>query len=383
MKKLNSAKLAFIMFSAMTVACVSGSIGGTLAWYAYSTRANVSYSGTSVSETALLQIGICSDVPLTGMPASVSSVTYAGDTNYYYFSDPGRGLTYDVIAKYLSKKGFATNELQPTTSGSYVTGSTQDDFGLKQSPNELVHGNTTPALTRDYLTIPFVFRISTGNPDEYFDNKELWLSKAVARASTTSPTSEVYKAIRVFVDRDSRNYGSDFILNPSANAKGETRVGGVLNIARDDYYDYDSNGEILYGEYDSSALGLRSNSIYSGADVLDDVNGVGKNEASTFVAKHNPNAKYYTNLSSAANDALFGHAEYEAISSIAPIRDSYDNLTNSDPLNPSSVCMTRADDHHLARVNVTVYLEGWDFSVVDKEIAHSFDLGLTFEMSRL
>ena len=384
MKKLNSAKLAFIMFSAMTVACVSGSIGGTLAWYAYSTRANVSYSGTSVSETALLQIGICSDEALTGMPASISSVTYAGDSDhYYYFSEPGKGMTYDIIAKYLSKKGFATNELDPTTSGSYVTGNDQDDFGLKQAPNEIVHGNTIEAFKYEYVSIPFVFRVQGENSGSYIDNIELWLSNAVARASSTNPASEVYKAIRVFVDRDSRNYDSDFILNPSATQKGKTRVGGVLNRQRDDYFDYDGNGEILYGEYDNAALDLISASGYSGASVVDDVNGTGKTEPSTFVAKHNPGAKYYTNLSSQENDALFKHADYESISSIAPARDSYDRLTNVDPLNPSSVCKTRADDNHLARVNVVVYLEGWDFSVVDKERSHSFDLGLTFEMSRL
>ena len=382
MKKLSSAKTAFILFAIMTAASVSGAVSSSLAWYAYSTRALVSYSGTSVSDVSLLQIGICSDVVVPDMPSTVTHITYTGDTNHYYFSDSGKGLTYDIITKYLSLKGFATNELNPTTSGSFASTNTQDDFSLKKSPNELVHGNSIAAEKGDYLTIPLVFRIQ-GEGDSFFDDKELWLTKAVARASSGYADSEVYKALRLFVDRDSRNYSTDFIFNPSATNRGETRVGGLLNISRDEYYDFDSNGEIIYGEYDPAALDLISANPYSGANVVHDVNGVGNTEPSTFVAKHYQNTKYYTNFYSSANNALFGHAEYESISSIAPARDTQDHLTNVDPYNPTSVCKTRADDHHLARVNLTVWLEGWDFSVVDKEISHGFDLGLTFEMSSL
>ena len=382
MKKFSTAKTAFALLSMMTFASASGAIGGTLAWYAYSTRALVSYSGTSVSETSLLQIGICSDAMISDFPSTIEEVTFAGDGNYYYFSESGKGLTYDIISKYLTKKGFATNELEPTTSGSFVTGSDQDAFALKQAPNEIVHGNAIEAGKKDYVKIPFVFRVKGAEENQYYDDVELWLTKTIARASS-SEDGEVYKAIRLFVDRDSRNYGTDFILNPSANAIGKTKVGGVLNRAHDNYYDYDNEGEILYGEYDAAALDLISDAGYAGADEIIDVNGVGDDEPSTFVAKHRPGIKYYSDLSSVANEALFKHAEYECMSSIAPIRDSHDYIANADPSNPTSVCKTRSDDNHLARVTMTIYLEGWDFSVVDKEIKHSFDLGLTFEMSRL
>ena len=381
MKKLNSAKASFILFGIMTFACVSGSISSTLAWYAYSTRALVSYSGTSVSETAMLQIGICSDVVID-MPSSVSHVTFGGDSNHYYFSTSGRGMTYDIIANYLSAKSFATNELEPTTSGKFNTGSDQDSFSLKQAPSSLSPGNDIAAKKSTYLTIPLVFRVQGEDPSGtiYLDGKELWLSKAVARASS-SGDGEVYKAIRIFVDRDSRNYASDYIVNPSASAKGQTRVGGLLNIARDDFYDYEGPSEILFGEYKDEALGLLSANGYAGANIVHDVNGVGDDDPSTFVAKHHQGTRYYPNLSD--YEAYFEHASYESISSIAPYRDEHDNIANVDPYNPTSVCKTRADDNHLARVNLTVYLEGWDFSVIDKEIAHSFDLGLTFEMARI
>ena len=368
----------------MTVACAAGSIGSTLAWYAYSVRALVAYSGTSVASTKNLQIGIASDVKITNMPSTVQEVTFEDDyddveekySNYYYFATAGTGLTYDIIAKYLTEKGFATNEIVPTTSSSYTTGSSS--FALKKSPNQSVHGNVTPADKNSYLTIPFVFRIINEN-NQYVGNQELWLSNAVARANGERD-GNIYKAIRIFVDRNNTLYpDGDFIFNPSASASGKTRVGGVLNFAGNSYYDYDNNGEVLYGEFDDAALDDISDVGYNGDDVLCDVNGAGYNKITTFTAKHCPGVKYYETL----NDNLFGHAEYKSLSDIAPARDELDYISNADENHPTSVCKTDSTNHNLARVDMTVYLEGWDFSVIDDEQKHKFDLGLTFEISRV
>lgn len=377
MKKFNTAKITFALLGIMTAACAVGSIGSTLAWYAYTVRANVSYSGTSVASTKNLQIGIASDVHLENMPNSISEVKFTGDPIYYYFATTGTGLTYDVISKYLSAKNFATNELEPTTSGSYATG--DSTLILKKAPNQSVHGNVTPAETKNYLTIPFVFRIIDEN-ENYVSGQELWLSNAIARANT-STDGQIYKAIRVYVDRDNTIYpDGDFIFNPSATQAGRTRVGGLLHLTDHGYYDFDNNGEILYGEYDQAALNDISTDGYEGEDVLHDVNGTGnETKATTFTAKHYPHIKYYSSL----NDNLFGHAEYKSLSDIAPARDEHDYISNADENHPTSVCKTDPNNHNLARVDMTVWLEGWDFSVIDEEQKHKFDLGLTFEISRV
>ena len=36
--------------------------------------------------------------------------------------------------------------------------------------------------------------------------------------------------------------------------------------------------------------------------------------------------------------------------------------------------------NYLARVTLTIWLEGWDHSVIDEEIDHSFNLGIQFEI---
>ena len=385
MKKFNTAKLTFALLGIMTVACATGSIGSTLAWYAYSTRAIAAYSGTSVASTKNLQIGIASDVQLDNIPNTIQEVVFQDQydsnsgqfSNYYYFATTGTGLTYDFIAKYLTAKGFATNEMEPTTSGSYTTGS--GDLSLKKSPNQSIHGNVTPAEKKNYLTIPFVFRIMNES-NEYVANQELWLSNAIARANS-SGDGNMYKAIRVFVDRDNTIYpDGDFIFNPSATQAGRTRVGGLLNLNNQGYFDFDHSGEVLYGEFDQAALNDISDAGYEGEDVLYDVNGSGNTtRASTFTARHYPHIKYYSSL----NDNLFGHAEYKSLSDIAPVRDELDYISNADENHPTSVCKTDPNNHNLARVDMTIWLEGWDFSVIDEEQRHKFDLGLTFEISRV
>ena len=60
MKKSKPAKLLLGVLGLATFASLVGTVSGTLAWYAYSTRATISYSGTSVNNTVQLQIGIAS-----------------------------------------------------------------------------------------------------------------------------------------------------------------------------------------------------------------------------------------------------------------------------------------------------------------------------------
>ena len=50
----------------LTFATLVGSISGSLAWWAYSTRVSVSYQGTSVNTSEQLQIGLKLDANVFG-----------------------------------------------------------------------------------------------------------------------------------------------------------------------------------------------------------------------------------------------------------------------------------------------------------------------------
>lgn len=383
MKKFSLIKVVLGLLGVLTCMSTAGAISATLAWYAYVTRATLSYSGTSVNSTIQLQVGICSDHQVDGMPSGVTLKQYDGDDNYYYFAKPGSGLGASIITAYLSTTTHATNSLQAVTSGSYAYG---DSLHLWRSPNEVVHGHTMNAGDSQYVHLPLVFRVlqsDTPSEDDYVDGAELWLTGATARASEGEGVDgQIYKAIRTFVDRDDSVYGSgcDYILNPSANGgASSTTVGGILDLSGDKYFDFEGDHEIIFGEYES--IGGISGSGYTGADEFYDINGTGIDDRrTTFTAKHYPNIKYYSNY----NSCVFKTAAYETIASISPTRDPVDGLSNADPLHPTSICTTAdAADHYLGRVNFTIYLEGWDHSVIDDEVDHKFDLGLTFEINRV
>ncbi len=411
MKKTNRAKLLFAFLGIATFASLVGTVSGSLAWYAYSARASLSYSGTSVTNTVQLQIGIASPEKVLSVEeirtqnaqiiadnpdisteeierlqfiedqfvdfwSAMQETKWDGDDNYYYFAPFGSGLESSFINAYLYSNGYATNSLVPVTSGAYSRG---DDFSLKLSPT--VSGSNSRLADKGYFAyIPFAFRVmrsNTADSNSYVEGSELWLTDAQVRASSSN-TSNIHKAVRMFINRGN-DYEDDFIMNPSAANAGNTTVAGALNIAKDDYYDYDDDGnEIIYGEYDAID-GRKTN--YDGADEIADINGTGKTEIDTFTAKHRPGINYYENY----NNCVFKTAEYESLSSIAPGKDEISGrLYNKDGNHPTSVCKTAgAEGHYLGRVDFTIYLEGWDHSVIDEELSHYFDLGLTFEINKL
>ena len=379
MKKFNPTKLLFGVIGIATFASLAGTISGTLAWYAYSTRASLSYTGTSIEQTAQLQIGVVSPIEIEFAPSDkmTKDESISDSTHHYYFAPIGSGLTSVALNKYLSANGHASNFLIPVTSGSYSRG---EPFSLKYAPNldTGVIDNSDPAGNDYFSYIQFVFRIAKSAyaaVPEYVDDKELWLTGAEAHASYTDNGS-VFKALRIYFDR-SDDYEDDFIFNPSAASAGQTKVGGLLNLGNSGYYDYtDENREILYGEY-TNDVGLSVDG-YDGADEIDDVNGTNSTFLNSFTAKHKPGIKYYTDLSSCGIKT----ASYESLSSIAP-NTSNGILENYDEEHPTSICKTKASDNHLARVNMAIWLEGWDFSVVDEEQDHLFDVGLTFEINKV
>ena len=381
MKKFNPAKLLFGFLGLATFASLVGTVSGSLAWYAYSTRASLSYTGTSVERTAQLQIGVVSSVQIDYSGTSMAEdETLRGAGEYYYFAPIGVGLSSSVINTYLEKNGYATNYLIPTTSGAYTRG---DAFSLKKAPN-IDTGfikNDALAPQTNYASIKFVFRIAESAYSAttgYVGNQDIWLTDSTTQASAGNSTN-VYKALRIYINRDDSQYADDFIFNPSSASAsaGQTKVGGLLDIGGDGYYDYGATGEILYGECDDYNVG-KSDTAYDGVEELIDINGSNSSELDTFTAKHKNGVKYYNSLNSNGVKT----AAYETLATIAPKKvDGV--LSNNDPDHPTSVCKTAATGSKLARVDMTIYLEGWDFSAIDKEVNHLFDLGLTFEINKV
>ena len=395
MKKLKPA-LVFSFLGIATFASLVGTVSGTLAWYAYNSRVTLSYSGTSVENSVQLQIGLaCAhEMEADGsdeMDDFLATMETPEVINgvYYYFAPMGYGLSSSVINAYLKTFGYATNELEPITSG-YYDPQVHNSFAPKAAPKAENPSLIEDAKQKNYLKLPFIFRASKSksNVADYIEGAEVWLTDAKGAASSVND-GNVYKAMRLFFDRNNTDYTTDFIVNPDANAAGETKVGGLLDLSMDGYYDFDGTKEAIYGEWDKTALADPTtllNEPYeapAGGAPYYDLNGTGNtvDSGNTFNARHHEYVQYYDYAD--INNIPFRTAKYESLSSVKPIRDPSTGKLSNPEGKVTSVCVTKgAAMKYIGQVDAYIWLEGWDFNVVDKEQHHAFDMGLTFEINK-
>ena len=414
MKKANSRNIVLGMLGIATVLSIGGAVSSTLAWYAYATRAALLYSGTSVFDNGQLEIGVKSSNQISELVGLGMKEETHGDS-YYYFAPAGEGLSSTYMNAYLSARGYASDTLMPVTSGRFDReDSNCNTHHLLTAPNSEVRNpdathNLAPIATYSQITFAFkTFRTNAGGERVYVSGQELWLTYVQTRASQTS-SGNVVKAMRMYINRDETYYGANngFIFNPSVEASGATKVGGLLNLGYDETYDFDDNGgydetydfddngEIIYGDYSiksGAADDGASNAPYAGEDLIWDVNNKWdweskpnneqnqKDFADTFTATHSPSAsKYYANL----DNLDIKTAKYLGTDDVVQTKDNNGILANPEG-KKTSVCKTGGESvGYIGEFDATIYLEGWDFSVIDEEQSHKFDFQLRFETNRI
>ena len=373
MKKADPKKFVVGLLGFCTVAAIGGAVSSSLAWYAYATRATLMYSGTSVFDNGQLQIGVRSDIPVPTL-VNAGMIEEQQNGSYYYFAPAGEGLSSDYLSLYLDAIGYASNELQPVTSGQFnPADANHNSFALLTAPNsEVPHpvAANNPASVKHYSQITFAFKVFTTNDNsqiEYLPNKELWITYVQTRASQDS-TGQVSKALRMYIHRDETIYGTNngFIFNPSVEESGETKVGGLLNLGYDQYYDFDDNGEIVYGDYsiiNGTDSGI-SEGPYTGEEKISDVNNKWewdekeateqniKDFADTFTAIHSPYApKYYANL----NKLDIKTAKYQGTNYTVQVKEN-GVLANPEG-KKTSVCVTGGESvGYIGEFDATIYL---------------------------
>ena len=410
MKKINPLKLTIGILGLASIASLVGSISGTIAWYAFSTRALISYTGTSVQSTTQLQIGIKSDVEVdfTTNAELIEHITFNDDIYYDDVNDPGHtntlyhyhyyfmkvgsgGLPAAIINDYLSTKGYATNVLEPLSSYAYNTG---EDINLRNRPvTNNPNAAKTAAEKTKYVEIPFVFRVLSANTQSlsYVSAHDIFLSSATAIAAPnlegSTANNYIHNSIRLYIDRTN---GDNYIFNPSSKTDGSDKVAGVLNLTGggtgNGFYDFDNNPasptylqEYLYGDYEWKEGKNWSNSLsepLSQNSGLVDVNSTGNSTIeTTFTSRHYKGVKYFADL----NSCIVPHcANYLGTDTVYPTKNAQTGNFESN----YAVCKTGgAADHYLGTFNMKIYLEGWDHSVVDSQLQNKFYLGLTFEIN--
>ena len=372
MKKDRKVTLGLLGGALLTVVSLLSATAGSLAWYAYSRSVLFSYVGTSVQSSLLLNMGLVdNDNCITDATITREGlVRETHGTDSIVFTQSKNGLELNVIQEYLRNSHHAVNMLFPVTTKDRAIDATSGII-LYKSPEYGDTGILTRAGTNEFVELPFVFKIADES-HHALPNKEVWLTESITRTNGEN----IDQAVRIFIENSQRK----FLVKPaeSATQTGETKVGGLLDLDGDGTYDYDKlhgGDEYFYGENDGT---IQNNTSYYDVPFdtapFDNVNGVTDEVASTFYAKHNEGAK--TVISSTINPKV---AQYETFGTVNPcVAENGDYYAGETGI---PVCVT--GDDGLGYSKLTIFIEGWDHAVVDKEAGYSFDLGLRFETNRI
>ena len=358
-----------------------GTTAGSLAWYAYSRTVTMSFVGTTVSSSALLNVGLIDNdevfseqdlvtYNLERTTATDNEGTENEATNSIVWAKSRTGFNLLALQHYLRETHCAVDQLKPVTSGSWTYNDTEHEFKLYRSPEFSETSFTERAQLDNYVVLPFAFRV-INESNELVASKNIWLTEAVVSAELNSEST-----LRIHVDGGANK----FLMQPAdeENHIGTTKVGGVLSLSPNDYYDRDEDGnEYWYGEYSGSInYSTLEDDEY---DVLDNINQIPSGSydpavATTFYGKHFPGASVPTATAKVQQHAGLGK--------VVPSVDAQGRFEVGEDGNGIPVAITSSESM-VGYSTMTIFVEGWDYNVIDQKAGVSFNLGLKFEIDRI
>lgn len=268
--KTRKIKLGAIMLSSARGLAFIGSIGGTIAWYQYSTLATAAVSGSSAKCTENLQVAVGTGEGLTFKSS----------------------LTTNDIANYLkTTRAEADQEtvtvLKPVTAGNQERNAELN--GLKPNP-VYQHGPYTDwedAVNTDYVTFPLTFRVldidgknsnTLLNRDSKLGLSDITIEGKDVDGNEAEGKTDISSAIRVhFSSKD----GTADVNRLVSKAGGETVTHGHLDLNGDGAddtmakYEWDNNSTAIdYGSAGSKEISYSAAEM-STKDGIDYTNYIG------------------------------------------------------------------------------------------------------------
>lgn len=373
--------------STLAVLSLIGSVTATLSWYTYKTKIPFSFHGTTLSSNKQLQVGILTDLDLSSLGLTseyinpedipeVEPVVEEGvDTasgKKIAWGQPGEGLTTEQIDAYLEANGYASTLLSPVTTRRYKTNQ-NEGITIYGSPYEYRPNNIFPAEIEKYSRIPLCFRVINSFDGSYCKDREVWISDATVTGGQNEGFS-VAEGVRTYFNSSEGN----FILNPSATEGGFTKVGGLLDLNMNGYYDNqflednpDRIEEIIYGDYEKLD---GPEFVYFDEDSDNiDLNETGKDKPYIFYSRHQGGVYGLNDYSSIEVQT----AQYESLATIAPVANEEKGAYEGG----LPVCKT--GDDYIGYSEMYIWIEGWDRTVVNQVWSLTFDLGITFEINKI
>ena len=325
--KTRKTKLAAIMLSSARGLAFIGSIGGTIAWYQYSTLATAAVSGSSAKCTENLQVAVG-----TGEGLSFKSSLTTNDISNYLQNTRAEADKETVTV------------LKPVTAGNQDKNATLN--GLKSNP-VYQHGpyaDWEDAVNTDYVTFPLTFRVL--DIDGNSSNSSNTLLNRASKLGLSDITIE----------------GKDVDGN---NAEGKTDISSAIRV-------HFSSKD---GDDDVNRL-VSKDGVETVTHGPLDLNGDGKDDT---------RAKYEWDKGTAIDTAIdYGSADSKETSYSASEMSTKEgiNYTNYIGVIPANQTLT---------VNVTIFREGWQVlegstSAIwkaNKVIGANYRVGRSFEIPKL
>lgn len=349
MTKKRNGYISLILLAMVPFICFVTTLSSTLAWYAYNTRSGLDFNGTTVETAEQLQIGIRTDLHMEQYNLTTE--------NGIAWSAPGNGLSADALNYYLIQNGYASSMVTPVTSAEYEE---NDELKLFKAPNDQIPGQVEESVKSNYVRIPFCFRVLNLSTGAAIGNRPVWITRSIL----TCQGEDLDKTIRMHFATSE----GGFIFNPTAESKGKLRVAGPLDLSNDGYYDTYNGKEIMYGYYNGEPT-----YTYCPEDTdLDDVNHTGMSQGFAFLAKHKRDTYKIDNVDAVATK----FANYLSKDEVMP--------TNIDGrFSGGKPIAITSQDSGIGESAMTLWVEGWDFTCVDKVIGLAFSLSLTFQINSL
>ena len=170
---------------------------------------------------------------------------------------------------------------------------------------------------------------------------------------------EVVHAVRISYFVDNGSYDNSYIITKLGET-GDTEYGGLLDLNKDGYYDYDAenNKEYCYGEYDGEL-------VFDPAEDNEDIEAVEEaKRKNTFFGVHKQGVE---------------KAKLDSIQIKKERAVKIDSLVLDDnqPFKePSQICHVKPGEEK--RIVISIYVEGWDIHMTDDIASATFDVNISF-----
>ena len=343
-------KLVISSLTLLSAITLAGSISGTVAWYQYSVRAQVAYTGTSAHCSKLLQISVDNgttwgtDIKNSDLPgASFAPVTTAAqEKDAPLWNKTKRESIYDENGNKIGEQDISSL------------------FYAQPDKGQGLYSNWLLASTNSYAQFEILIKVKDvdGKDPETNLTNDVYLTDLTIEDANTANNLDLANAVRVHIsteykDENGTNQTKNFLFTKESE---ELAVGGFLDVDED-------------GEYDVVGYEWNRHTCIYGAGTL---------VPATYDGEGNK-------LTDESVTGIPYQYSYKADDDSIIAKEVDNNLQGGTPIGKTS-----ADSDYL-KVTVTIWLEGWssllhgvnglqDTSIWDAEsyVAQNFNVGMTF-----